>query len=267
MKRHARTHTAKKVEGSKKLLNERSCYQLTSVRFESFERHGLFVVIVFILPHVVTATRAALAPVVEVGHFKLILCTLTTENTFNQPKLQTTISGDVKSLTARQFGNSTKKKKNSSDFYVRLPEFNHAQRWGDRQRGEPSLWRHVKTASACMYVCSCVRSSSLLPSCSVRITVIHPSCILLAHTLSGMQSLSVMLRGGVVGWFFSKHDEVEGVGVFLQPRDVFFFRSQQWIGFILKCVERCLIRFKQCCYTSWHKQIIIINCNKKEEAF
>lgn len=258
MKRHARTHTAKKVEGSKKLLNERSCYQLTSVRFESFERHGLFVVIVFILPHVVTATRAALAPVVEVGHFKLILCTLTTENTFNQPKLQTTISGDVKSLTARQFGNSTKKKKNSSDFYVRLPEFNHAQRWGDRQRGEPSLWRHVKTASACMYVCPvCEAAAFCRAARCASPSSIHPVYCWLIHS----QSLSVMLRGGGGCWFFSKHDEVEGVGLFLQPRDVFFFRSQQWIGFILKCVEGCLIRFKQCCYTSWHKKIIIINCN------
>lgn len=208
----------KKVEGSKKLLNERSCYQLTSVRFESFERHGLFVVIVFILPHVVTATRAALAPVVEVGHFKLILCTLTTENTFNQPKLQTTISGDVKSLTARQFGNSTKKKKNSSDFYVRLPEFNHAQRWGDRQRGEPSLWRHVKTASACMYVlCAKQQPSAELLGAHHR----HPSIL---YTV-GSYTLShwVWCCAGVVGWFFSKHDEVEGVGLFLQPRDVFFF--------------------------------------------
>lgn len=42
--------------------------RLTSVRFESFERHGLFVVVIFILPDIVAATCTALAPVVEVGH-------------------------------------------------------------------------------------------------------------------------------------------------------------------------------------------------------
>lgn len=42
--------------------------RLTSVRFESFERHRLFVVVIFILPDIVAATCTALAPVVEVGH-------------------------------------------------------------------------------------------------------------------------------------------------------------------------------------------------------
>lgn len=176
MKRHERTHTAKKKwKAVKKLLNERSCYQLTSVRFESFERHGLFVVIVFILPHVVTATRAALAPVVEVGHFKLILCTLTTENTFNQPTLQTTISGDVKSLTARQFGNSTKKKKTHQIFMsVSRNSTTHNDEVTDSGASHGFGVTSKLHPHACM---SCVRSSSLLPSCSVRITVIHPSCI------------------------------------------------------------------------------------------
>ena len=49
-----------------------SYIRLTSVRFESLKRNGLFVVIIFILPHVVTATCVGLAPVVEVGHFKLM---------------------------------------------------------------------------------------------------------------------------------------------------------------------------------------------------
>lgn len=145
-----------------------------------------------------------------------------------------------------------RKKKNSSDFYVRLPEFNHAQRWGDRQRGEPWLWRHVKTASACMYVlCAKQQPSAELLGAHHR----HPSILylLLAHTLSGMQSLSVMLRGGG-GPVFLKTWRGGRCRGFSPTTGRFFFRSQQWIGFILKCVERCLIRFKQCCYTSWHKK-------------
>lgn len=46
---------------------------LTSVRSESFERHRLLVVIVFILPDVVSALCAAPAAVAEVGHDHTLL--------------------------------------------------------------------------------------------------------------------------------------------------------------------------------------------------
>lgn len=51
-----------------------SWIHLTSVRLESLERHGLLVVVILVLPHIVTATCAALAPVVEVGHFHARSC-------------------------------------------------------------------------------------------------------------------------------------------------------------------------------------------------
>lgn len=45
------------------------------VRLQSLKRHRLVVVIIFILPDVVTATRAGSALVVEVGHFSPLLRT------------------------------------------------------------------------------------------------------------------------------------------------------------------------------------------------
>lgn len=71
-------------------MDARRCVKLTSVRLEPLERHGLLVVIVLVLPHVVAPARAALAPVAEVGHLRPIASAQRTENTSNQshPRLQ-----------------------------------------------------------------------------------------------------------------------------------------------------------------------------------
>lgn len=52
------------------LVKKGNSIQLTSVRFESLKRDGLLVVIILVLPHIVTASCADLASVVDLGHFK-----------------------------------------------------------------------------------------------------------------------------------------------------------------------------------------------------
>lgn len=139
------------------LINVYSCF-LTSVRLESLERHGLLVVVIFILPHVVTATCAGLAPVVEVGHFKSISRTLTAENTCNQSSKDAACMNNVnasikftnhsppgvwyrsallKTSPQPQFGNS-------SDVMVVFRNLTTCQR-GDIAQGCPSLNRYAKT--------------------------------------------------------------------------------------------------------------------------
>lgn len=42
------------------------------MRFQTLKRHGLLVIVIFVLPHVIAASCAGLAPVVKVGHFECI---------------------------------------------------------------------------------------------------------------------------------------------------------------------------------------------------
>lgn len=81
---------------------------------------------------------------------------------------------------------------------------------------------------------------------------IHPVSTVGSYTLRDAVTECDAARGWWAG--FSQNMTRWKVSGFFSNHGTVFFRSQQWIGFILKCVERCLIRFKQCCYTSWHKK-------------